>query len=113
MPPVEDYAAIRRISERDAQVLEEKGKTYGRSWLKRGGVGAMMMLSRKWDRIENIVKEHGWDVIAAGYANAGDIMDDIGDLRRYLLLVEAEVNARSSKVIPAEYIDPDRGGGTG
>ena len=37
---------------------------YGDSWKQRG-VGAFMMLARKWDRIENQVKGFKWDVFEA------------------------------------------------
>lgn len=87
----ENYDLIRTIGQNDAKVLEEKGRTYGDSWRKRGGVGAFMMLSRKWDRIENIAQGAGYDIFKVGADNTGDILDDIADLRRYLLLVEAHV----------------------
>ena len=50
-----------------------------------------MMLARKWDRIENQVEKQGWDVFKTIYDDPSDkgILDDIRDLRRYLLLVEA------------------------
>lgn len=91
---IEDYSKIRQLATEDVAVLEIKGKTYGDSWKSRGGVGAFMMLARKWDRIENISRSLGWDIFEAGQRNTGDILDDIADLRRYLLLVEAEVHRR-------------------
>lgn len=89
----ENYKLIEDLAKKDAAVLTEKGKSYGDSWKRRGGVGAMMMLARKWDRIENIAKEHHWDIFEAAGINAGDILDDIQDLRCYLLLVEAHVRS--------------------
>ncbi len=103
---IEDYKRIARISENDVVVLEIKGKTYGNSWKARGGVGAFMMLARKWDRIENIAKAAGWDILQAGVQNTGDVLDDIADLRRYLLLVEAEARARAPKKVSASKWDP-------
>jgi len=41
------------LVEDDVRELVEAEKSYGDSWRKRGGVGAFMMLARKWDRIEN------------------------------------------------------------
>ncbi len=78
------------ISKEDIDHLLEKGNSYGESWCKRGGVGAFMMLARKWDRIENQSKKEGWDIFEAIKKNSGKegVLDDIGDLRRYLLLVE-------------------------
>jgi hypothetical protein len=88
---MENYELILELANNDVVVLEEKGKTYGDSWKKRGGAGAFFMLARKMDRIENICSEMNYDIFTAGRANTGDILDDIADLRRYLLLVEAEV----------------------
>ena len=52
-----------------------------------------MMLARKFDRIENQSEKHGWDVFEAGNVYTGEegILDDIRDLRRYLILVENEL----------------------
>jgi hypothetical protein len=84
---------VKEISEYDAEALENAQKSYGDSWKKRGGVGAFMMLARKWDRLENQVKKFKYDIFEAIYDDPSPegIMDDIGDLRRYLFLVEAEV----------------------
>lgn len=103
---MENYERIREIALGDAAVLEEKGQTYGDSWKKRGGVGAFMMLARKMDRIENICASMNYDVFAVGRVNMGDIMDDIADLRRYLLLVEAEVRARNTVAPPPPPFPP-------
>ena len=50
-----------------------------------------MMLARKWDRIENQTNKQGYDMFAAIFADTSDtgLLDDIRDLRRYLLLVES------------------------
>ena len=87
------------IAPQDATVLEAKDRGYGGSWLKRGGVGAFMMLCRKWDRLETAMDREGldrYDIIDRGVADGREegILDDIGDLRRYLLLVEAEIRER-------------------
>lgn len=105
----EDYALIQELANKDVETLRKKGETYGSSWSKRGGVGAFMMLARKWDRIENIVeKNHNYNIFTAGYINDGDILDDIGDLRRYLLLVEAKVLSQGllSKPQTTKAADP-------
>lgn len=88
-----DFNTIALMAENDGRVLEEKGKTYGDSWQKRGGVGAFMMLARKWDRIENITEEGGYDLFQVCKDNNGDILDDIADLRRYLFLVEEKIRS--------------------
>ena len=73
--------------------LDKSEQDYGDSWRKRGGVGAFMMLARKWDRIENQVLEKGWDIFKSIEKDRRPegILDDIQDLRRYLLLVEAHM----------------------
>ena len=52
-----------------------------------------MMLARKWDRLENQIRKHNYEIFEAIYADPSPegILDDIGDLRRYLFLVEAEI----------------------
>ena len=84
---------VMELCNQDSIALHEAEKSYADSWKKRGGVGAMMMLARKWDRIENQVQKEGYDVFSAilNDASSDGIMDDIRDLRRYLLLVEAEM----------------------
>lgn len=89
----ENYKLIHDLAKKDAVTLEQKGKSYGDSWKRRGGVGAMMMLARKWDRIENIAKDAGWDIFKVAGEDTGGILDDIQDLRCYLLLVEAHVRS--------------------
>jgi hypothetical protein len=82
------------IVDNDVLVLHDKGAAYGDSWKKRGGVGAFMMLARKWDRIENICRDKfGYDVIKACLEDTSTegMLEQIADLRRYLALVEAEV----------------------
>lgn len=81
---------LEAIAKADVAALIEAEKDYGDSWRKRGGVGAFMMLARKFDRLENQTQKYSYDVFKA-YAEdtrAEGILDDIQDLRRYLLLVE-------------------------
>lgn len=92
------------VATSDVRVLHEKEKEYGSSWKKRGGVGAAMMLLRKADRMEVQLSQTGYDVFlaAAKDGRAEGIMDDIRDLRRYLLLVEAELIALGVCASPRE-----------
>lgn len=93
---IEDYEHIKKLALNDVEVLKDKGATYGSSWRNRGGVGAFMMLARKWDRIENISKASNYDIFHAVRTDNADIdgiLDDIQDLRRYLLLVESHLTA--------------------
>ena len=84
---------VTEIAGHDAEALRPAQASYGDSWKKRGGVGAFMMLARKWDRIENQTKKFSYNIFEAIYDDPSPegILDDIGDLRRYLFLVEAEV----------------------
>jgi hypothetical protein len=89
------------ITARDIGGLVRAQEKYGDSWRKRGGWEAFANLSRKWDRIERAVlarpdkdlfaaiKEHP---AADGTVDGKDsLLDDLRDLRRYLLLVESYV----------------------
>ena len=92
--------SLQTIADSDVVALEEAEKSYGDSWRKRGGVGAFMMLARKWDRIENQVKAQQYDVFDAIESDrrAEGIMDDIQDLRRYLMLVEEHMSTDLSEI---------------
>jgi hypothetical protein len=87
---------LEHIAGCDASGLRKAAQSYGNSWKSRGGIGAYMMLARKWDRMENRVRRLGWDIfraIATDQRGEG-VIDDVRDLRRYLMLVEAEMVAR-------------------
>jgi hypothetical protein len=100
---------LESVAKQDVEALARAQVSYGDSWKKRGGVGAFMMLARKWDRLENQVSKplqaindglpvQQWDIF--GHIKADTrvegIIDDIRDLRRYLLLVEAEMVRRGA-----------------
>lgn len=94
------------IAHFDCCEIEEKERTYKGSWKKRGGVGAAMMMLRKADRLEVMLKDRGYDVFEAiehdlnglsalpSTALDGTVLAEIRDLRRYLLLIESEIAAR-------------------
>jgi len=94
---------VDKLSSLDTYKLHEAEQSYGDSWKQRGGVGAFMMLARKWDRLEKQVTEYNYDVFKAIQEDNRQegIIDDIRDLRRYLFLVEAEMilygNVRKQK----------------
>lgn len=80
----------------DLRETRRKDESYNASWKARGGVGAFMMLARKWDRIEPMAAGVKYDIFAkiadqAGphQGDDGTLIAEIRDLRRYLLLVEA------------------------
>lgn len=86
------------IAKEDAAGLKKAYESYGPSWKSRGGVGAFMMLARKWDRLNNRLKglRQMWDIFyGIAFDDRGEgVIDDVRDLRRYLLLVEAEMRQR-------------------
>lgn len=106
-----DY--LQDIAESDVRGLRKAEASYGDSWKKRGGVGAFMMLARKWDRIEKMLdpeqtpNDKAWDIFAAvTYDERMEgMIDDIRDLRRYLMLVEAEMKATGATSALTEQRD--------
>ena len=88
--PFTKFEMMRTIAQTDVDCLEKAEKSYGESWKNRGGVGAFMTLARKFDRIENQSQACHWDVFGAilDDMSSTGILDDIRDLRCYLLLVE-------------------------
>ena len=100
------WQSIKDIAQHDINSLIESEKSYGDSWKRRGGTGAFMMLARKFDRIEHQSEKHGWDVLEAGRVFSGEtgLLDDIRDLRRYLLLVEQEILTQD-KIVDDEDTD--------
>lgn len=95
---------LRAVADEDIRHLEEKEKTYGGSWKKRGGMGAFMMAARKWDRLENMLPVDNYDVFTAIQRQPGGedgtVLAEVRDLRRYLLLIESEMVARGEVVYP-------------
>lgn len=106
-----NFKVVEEIALRDVMVLIDKDASYGSSWQRRGGVGAFMMMARKWDRIEQQANKENYDVFRACGNDMGvvdNLLDDIADLRRYLLLVEEHVR-RTADLPPAgpgpEYVN--------
>jgi hypothetical protein len=96
------------VAKKDVDGIKVKDAAYGGSWKKRGGIGAYMMMCRKWDRLEKAVEhDHGFDIFKAIEQDTRDesVLDDIRDLRRYLLLIEAEIQARRTMADRARAVD--------
>lgn len=89
---------ITPIAQEDAAGLLKAHESYGNSWKKRGGVGAYIIMIRKFDRMELTCKKFGYDIFEAVKQDqrAEGIIDDIRDLRRYLNLIEAELRNRGT-----------------
>lgn len=88
---------IQTVAMEDVKQLIKKEETYQGSWKKRGGIGAFMMMARKWDRLETILS-NDYDVfkfIAMDMdGKDGSVLAEVRDLRRYLLLIEAEMKSQ-------------------
>ncbi len=102
---------LNTVAQADVTGVTAKEVDYGSSWKQRGGTGAFMMLARKWDRLENALKKEGktvlgdliskYDIFEHVEADKRPegILDDINDLAGYLLLVRAELMARSHNAV--------------
>lgn len=89
---------LEHIAREDIKQIIAKDGSYGSSWKKRGGVGAFMMMARKWDRIEKLSADKNYDIFSAigsdtTYADS-TVLAEVRDLRTYLMLVESEILAR-------------------
>ena len=103
------WQVIKDIAQHDINSLIESEKSYGDSWKRRGGTGAFMMLARKFDRIEQQAESCNYDIFEAGrrYDGENGLVDDIGDLRRYLFLVEHHIRYSQPQVLlSADTPDP-------
>ncbi|KKN53701.1 hypothetical protein LCGC14_0599560 [marine sediment metagenome] len=82
---------IDAIALEDAAGLKKAHESYGPSWKQRGGIGAYMVMIRKFDRMEMCAEKFGWDIFKAVQDDprAEGILDDIRDARRYLMLIES------------------------
>ena len=102
-----NFNHIQQLADQDVDSLKESEKSYGDSWRSRGGVGAFMMLARKFDRVEHQSEKHGWDVFEAGavYSGEAGLLDDVRDLRRYLLLVEQEILLQTENTTEVVKVD--------
>lgn len=100
--PMEYLKHLHNVATQDVQALTRAAGDYGASFSKRGGVGHFMMMARKWDRMEQAMKNTAlgeppaYDIYARAEKDIRPegLIDDIRDLRRYLLLLEAELIAR-------------------
>ena len=60
--PSEIIKIVERVALYDVEGLHVSEQSYGDSWKQRGGVGAFMMLARKWDRLEKQVEDKHYDI---------------------------------------------------
>jgi hypothetical protein len=93
--------------ELDCKQLVFKNKEYGGSWHQRGGTGAFFMLARKMDRVVVAMARSGNDLghlIASDKRQEG-VLDDLGDLRRYLILCLAWLSAENEPEAPVSQVE--------
>jgi hypothetical protein len=91
-----------QIADADLNYIKNKDVQYDASWKKRGGTGAWFTIVRPMDRLVNFIEhrsENRYDLFAAIYSEGlagldGSVLACVRDLRRYLLLVEAEMTER-------------------
>jgi hypothetical protein len=101
---VSELEFVKIVSDEDLDHLIEKEKSYKDSWKKSGGRSAWFMLKRKIDRLVFMLEKEPHDFVTAKSQHDifecikkdpsgrdGTILAEIRDLRRYLLLVEAEM----------------------
>ena len=95
---------IKIVAEEDERHLREKNKTYGDSYKKSGGRSLWFMLKRKMDRLVNMLEREPSDLKSAKSQHDifeqikqnpsgadSTVLAEIRDLRRYLILCEAEL----------------------
>jgi len=84
---------LEEIAMSDCSFVARKNLEYGESWAKRGGQQAFAVIWRKADRVEAILEQmdNGYDIFEAWERNPGNVIDDIRDLRQYLLLLEEKM----------------------
>jgi hypothetical protein len=100
------HSWLRPIALEDVRFLVEKDTSYGASWKISGGRSAWFMLLRKMDRMRELMRYRGlpntvidalrmddiFEMIKAQPDGGdGSMLAEVRDLRRYLLLVEAEM----------------------
>ncbi len=95
----------------DCEQIRAKDKEYGGSWHRRGGTGAFHALARKGDRLLEQLDIHTTITAAKQDKNSSEaILDTLGDLRRYLILVEAWHVATEPTLLGCLCTGPDVGG---
>lgn len=98
---------LEQIVKEDVEGLNKAQQQYGDSWKKRSGIGAYMMACRKFDRLEIQAEKYSWDIFEAIQKDerSEGAIDDIRDLRRYLILIEAEMRVRGAVSALSQHRD--------
>jgi hypothetical protein len=116
LPPVDPTFQyldhLKTVADQDIGFIKEREKKYKASWKKSGGRSAWFMLARKMDRLPELMKcdtsgpavpsptqflaeDNIFEKIKLDPSGKdGTVLSEIRDLRRYLLMVEAEMMSR-------------------
>jgi len=95
-------AALQKVAAQDVEGCFNGEQEYNRSWLKRGPVGAYFTVVRPLDRLDTLCNRSASNGVSFDIfqhvldSPDGDTgaLNAVRDLRRYLLLVEAELVRR-------------------
>lgn len=83
-----DFGELRKLANRNVDLMIQKDREYGCSWRKRGGAGAFLTMSRKIDRIESMMEKYNNDIFKLEDARVAESLDDtLLDLSNYCLLI--------------------------
>lgn len=93
---------LANVAQEDVNRVIEKDMAYRASWLRRGGTGAYHVMARKMDRLDASAEQFDYDIFKAldNDQRSESVLDDIRDLRRYLLLIEARWLAQQARGKP-------------
>lgn len=100
----EDNIAIMEMMPKLLKLQNDKGRVYGRSYLKYGEISTFMNVGRKFDRIENIMKkamETGTDSLhgEASRTATETLLDTIVDMGLYSIMWAGYIK----EMYPEEY----------
>jgi hypothetical protein len=103
------HQLIEDMAKDDVGSLYASDESYGDSWCKRGGPGAWMVTVRKYDRLENQLKNMDYNIfrLLMEDISADGPWDDIGDLTRYLMLIRCYVQLELEKEFKLEQEKKD------
>ena len=92
---------LEAITKADIDYVRRKDAQYNASWKKREGAGAFFTIVRPWDRFDTISQAAGYDIFKKIREEGlegpdGSLIACVRDLRRYLLLLEAEMTEQLS-----------------
>jgi hypothetical protein len=86
-----DGLSVHKVLTAILNLQHDKEAVYGQSWRKYGNMSAFMNVARKWDRIDNIMRnamENGMHIIFSEEAGTAQetFLDTVVDLASYSLL---------------------------